>query len=200
MSSKKRVRFSKKIGVETEEATNVWLEHIEAFWREMSPNAYSHEEHDILWRIPTMDMEISPDAFGDPASSEAGLTPRYSRRATERTRKGYQALREQGHESVEPEQSWNWHKEAYKHALVEIVRNRQQGKPFSTERHGYIGIGGEHVQVGDLVVIFLGAAAPFVLSEIEPGLFRSSRECYVHGIMDGELMDRNPGIEQFVLK
>ena len=213
--------FFKEDWVETEEATNVWLEHIEAFWREMSPNAYSHEEHDILWRIPTMDMEISPEASGDPASSEAGLTPPYSRRATERTRKGYQALREQGHESVEqghesveqghesveeghesvePVQSRNSHKEAYKHALVEIVRNRQQGKPFSTKKHGYIGIGGEYVQAGDLVVIFLGAAAPFVLSEIKPGLFRSSRECYVHGIMDGELMDRSPSIEQFVLK
>ena len=187
--------------VETEEATNVWLEHIEAFWREISPNAYSHEEHDnILWRIPTMDMEIIPDAFGDPASSDAGLTPPYSRRATERTRKGYQALRGQGHESVEPVQPWNSYEEAYKHALREIVGNRQQGKPFSTEKHGYIGIGGEYVQAGDLVVIFLGAAAPFVLSEIKPGLFRSRRECYVHGIMDGELMGRSPSIEQFVLK
>ena len=77
---------------------------------------------------------------------------------------------------------------------------RQRGKPFATEINRYIGIGDEHVKAGDLIVIFLGATAPFVLSAVEPGLFRLGRECYIHGIMDGELMDRDLTIEQFMLR
>ncbi|PHH84784.1 hypothetical protein CDD83_1400 [Cordyceps sp. RAO-2017] len=48
-------------------------------------------------------------------------------------------------------------------------------------------------QVGDIVVVFLGCNAPFVIRPAErEGCYRLVGECYVHGIMNGECMVGEP--------
>ncbi len=67
---------------------------------------------------------------------------------------------------------------------------------FFISRKGFIGLGPENMQVGDIVHIFLGANVPFVLrprpqqtAVSEQGTaYEFVGNCYVQGIMDGEAM------------
>jgi hypothetical protein len=65
-----------------------------------------------------------------------------------------------------------------------------------TER-GYLGLGQEGSQVGDVICILAGGETPFMLrqSPAHEGLFQFLGECYVHGVMDGEAMN-NEGSSQ----
>jgi len=63
---------------------------------------------------------------------------------------------------------------------------------FMTER-GFMGIGPMNTRQGDVVVVVLGLPIPFVLRQVEgsdPVIYNLVGECYVHGIMDGELVER----------
>jgi len=59
-----------------------------------------------------------------------------------------------------------------------------------TER-GYLGLGQEGSQAGDVICILAGGETPFVLrqSPAHEGRFQFLAECYVHGVMDGEAMN-----------
>ncbi|PMD44749.1 HET-domain-containing protein [Hyaloscypha variabilis F] len=61
---------------------------------------------------------------------------------------------------------------------------------FLTER-GYLGLGHEGFQIGDVVCVFTGGEVPFLLrkSDTPRGeMFSLLSECYIHGVMDGEAM------------
>jgi len=67
---------------------------------------------------------------------------------------------------------------------------------------GYLGLGQEACKVGDTVCIFLGGEVPFVVRAEhydEADGYQFLGECYVHGIMDGEAMNENCSLEQFLL-
>lgn len=54
--------------------------------------------------------------------------------------------------------------------------------------NGYLGlVPGEYVKRGDQIVVFAGAAVPFVIRAVSGGQFKLVGECYVHGIMQGEI-------------
>ena len=65
-----------------------------------------------------------------------------------------------------------------------------------TER-GYLGLGQEGSQAGDVICILLGGETPFMLrqSQVHEGRFQFLSECYVHGVMDGEVLN-NQGSSQ----
>jgi hypothetical protein len=44
------------------------------------------------------------------------------------------------------------------------------------------------VREGDLVALFLGAQAPFVISEVASDVYILVGECYVHSVMNDEAM------------
>jgi hypothetical protein len=72
-------------------------------------------------------------------------------------------------------------------------------KPFMS-RLGYIGLGPAHLSPGDQICILCGAIVPFLL---RPRRDSKSKylvigEAYVHGIMDGEYIERKPEREYFV--
>jgi hypothetical protein len=52
--------------------------------------------------------------------------------------------------------------------------------------NGFIGLGPEMIQENDVCGIFYGAKVPFILRESEEG-YQLIGECYVHGIMHGEV-------------
>ncbi|OCL04475.1 hypothetical protein AOQ84DRAFT_252536, partial [Glonium stellatum] len=54
---------------------------------------------------------------------------------------------------------------------------------------GFIGIAPEESQVGDIVFIILGNETPFLVRGGKHGAYRFVGECYIHGIMDGDLAD-----------
>jgi hypothetical protein len=59
--------------------------------------------------------------------------------------------------------------------------------------HGYLGLGHEGFDAGDIVCILSGGEVPFILRETakreDRGVFQFLSECYVHGVMDGEAVD-----------
>ena len=61
---------------------------------------------------------------------------------------------------------------------------------FITEK-GYMGLGSPSLQGGDLVVIFSGCEMPFAVRKRHTGGFHLIEECYVHGIMDGQLFEES---------
>jgi hypothetical protein len=86
--------------------------------------------------------------------------------------------------------SWDYRKSMINCAL--------QRRPIFGD-DGRVGIGPDICQAGDVVCIFHGAKVPFVLRQVENGEYRLLGEAYVHGIMDGELMEGSPPTEIFVL-
>ena len=62
-----------------------------------------------------------------------------------------------------------------------------QGRRFFTTLGGYMGVGPPGMQPGDSVCVFLGGNVPWVVRQ-EGSEYTLVGECYVHGIMDGEIM------------
>lgn len=59
---------------------------------------------------------------------------------------------------------------------------------FRTEKN-YLGIAAESLEKGDAVWVLAGAAAPMVLRPAEGGGWKLVGETYVHGIMNGEVVE-----------
>jgi hypothetical protein len=55
---------------------------------------------------------------------------------------------------------------------------------------GLCGIGPQYLQNDDVVCILYGAAVPFVIRPVGDGNYLLVGECYVHGIMAGEVIDQ----------
>jgi hypothetical protein len=75
---------------------------------------------------------------------------------------------------------------------------------FVTER-GYLGLGQEGSEVGDVVCILCGGETPFMLRQSPPpneGRFQFLSESYVHGVMDGEAMNNQESsrLEKFLIE
>ena len=62
-----------------------------------------------------------------------------------------------------------------------------QGRRFFTTMGGHMGIGPPHMRPGDMICVFLGGSVPRVVRQ-EDHEHTLVGECYMHGIMDGELM------------
>jgi hypothetical protein len=74
-----------------------------------------------------------------------------------------------------------------------VMRATSGRRMFITSR-GYIGLGPEHTQIGDEVAILLGGSTPFMLREAVSAKAGETHwnllgDCYVHGCMDGELVE-----------
>lgn len=65
------------------------------------------------------------------------------------------------------------------------------GRPFFVTRGGLLGMGGPEFRAGDAIYVVAGSPVPFVI-RAENGRFRLVGDCYVHGIMNGEVLAR-PG-------
>lgn len=75
---------------------------------------------------------------------------------------------------------------------------------FFITHQGYIGVGPEDTQVGDLVYVLFGGEVPFLLREIPESQDRRGTHTYVghtyvHGIMDGEVLEQDIPDEQVTL-
>lgn len=68
--------------------------------------------------------------------------------------------------------------------------NPQDSNMFFLTRSGFIGTA-HYIGRGDEVIVPLGASAPIIVRPCtdSPGTYYFIGECYVHGIMDGELIE-----------
>jgi hypothetical protein len=66
------------------------------------------------------------------------------------------------------------------------------GKRFAIFDGGHIGIVPKQVSVGDIVAVLLGCTMPLVLRRNQGSACAVIGECYVHGAMDGEVLQESP--------
>ncbi|KAF2488650.1 HET-domain-containing protein [Lophium mytilinum] len=71
-------------------------------------------------------------------------------------------------------------------------------RPFITE-NGYVGVGPKDLKSGDEAVVVLGAAVPYVLRMERNGRRVLLGDAYVHGVMDGEILEGDSVVEVFEL-
>ena len=76
------------------------------------------------------------------------------------------------------DQAWR-----YESAVQEV----QKGRRICVTKGGYMGVTTHDAEKGDLLVIFQGFTMPFVLRRKDDD-FLIVGDCYIHGIMDGELI------------
>ena len=78
------------------------------------------------------------------------------------------------------------HMEGYK-SFESAYRQVTEGRRFFTSLGGYMGIGPPGMRSGDSICVFLGGNVPWVVRQ-EAHEYKLIGECYVHGIMNGEVM------------
>ena len=73
------------------------------------------------------------------------------------------------------------------------------GRRFARTRNGYMGIVPAATGLGDTVSVVACGAVPHVLRHIESDRYSLVGECYVHGIMDGEVVWEDTQWQSIVL-
>ena len=72
--------------------------------------------------------------------------------------------------------------------FIATVQYKTKGCQFFVSSRGYMGLGPPRVEVGDVVCVVPGLSVPVIMRKID-GYYKHQGECYVHGIMDGEVME-----------
>ena len=172
----------------------------------INPSLYGSSDtwlNEALWRIPVADEELIDAHFTlyQRATSESEL--RYN--GLLNTIEAWKSLGVKLGDvdppplpaflqnNVHPVIRKEWRHYALYRPALELTVSR---RPYLTQK-GYVGLGHEGMQVGDLVCILQGGPVPFLLRRTEGGEYVLVRDTYVHGIMDGEFMGTRPELEVF---
>ena len=75
------------------------------------------------------------------------------------------------------------------HAVIGLMNKNRR---FCSTTDGRIGLVPRSAAAGDVICVLYGGRVPYVLRPCKDG-YTLIGECYIHGLMDGEAMDR----EQF---
>jgi hypothetical protein len=165
---------------------NDWLEDFRSFLRENGAPAQRIHDQGVMWRVPVLDLETAPFQ----ARSDPNAPPHHDkfRRCTRLTLDCYSHLQkartgERGisrlPDSVTREQFGcylNW-------AQLQINTH----SPFVTE-NGFLGMSGHGIRAGDVIIVVPHCRVPFLARLVKSGFYKLVGPCYVHGIMDGELL------------
>jgi hypothetical protein len=90
----------------------------------------------------------------------------------------------------------NYAQDTWYRRALQLLHSR---RPFISNS-GFIGLAPSNVELGDVICIFLGGHVPYVLRQESDKAYNLVGEAYVHGIMYGEYMRRDPKIEAFTLR
>lgn len=123
---------------------------------------------EMRWRMPIADRYVD-------------VHIRSLRRAGPEVKDWYNAIMRPDDPSSASVPSNKWLAQGYTYLETQV--------PFVTET-GYIGIGREDIAQGDELHLIQGSDTPFILRKTD-GHYELVCETYVHGIMDGDLVDDN---------
>lgn len=141
---------------------SIWLHDMEALLPSVNEvYGTTDQVKDALWKTPVVDR--------------AYVYAWETARASEKTHSSYQAVRAGNvFEGVK---------------YTNIAYNKLfQRRPFRSAK-GYIGLGPFGICENDTIWILPGTDVPFIFRPTKDGKFTVLGEAYVHGIMDGELLD-----------
>jgi hypothetical protein len=187
--------------VETDSLSYVqdWFKEFKRFLYSKGISEDSAQDTGALWRVPIVDVDAPAYEVGrkygrrdrteiamssEDSMQNSGGFEKETVRATPKTYESYLRFRNS-----------NGIATRYFQALMGVGIGYRQ---FITTQQ-YIGLGPEIMDDNDIVVIFSGASAPYILREVKPGICKIVGVCYVYDIMDGELSTKNPDIETFTI-
>lgn len=91
------------------------------------------------------------------------------------------------------------HEAMIAHAYTRTLGAVTMDRKYFVSKEGYLGLGPGATTPEDLIVILFGLDMPFILRPAGDGRYRIIGESYLHGIMDGEFMNRRPVAETFTI-
>ena len=181
------------------------LAEIETFARK-NCHAYSSDKEleAAIYRTPILDSEFSLHPERGETTIRASIGARAAFAAYRSLRDDADVYDSQLGQRVDPNRLFVY--------MVSLLLGLRRRCIFATDK-GYLGLGPRNLETGDLICVFPGAAVPFALRERDDGVGRLEStvwtkerrecelvgECYVHGIMDGELWKGRPRLEEFSL-
>jgi hypothetical protein len=80
--------------------------------------------------------------------------------------------------------------------LQVAVKQTTFGRIIFWTAQGYLGIGPASMAEGDTVCVFFGGHVLYVLRAVDLDSYECIGECYVHGLMDGEVLTEERGLEE----
>jgi hypothetical protein len=72
--------------------------------------------------------------------------------------------------------------------FLRLYHRASVGRAFFTTSKGYMGIGNKDARYRNMVVLLEGGRTPYLVRQRIDGTFEFMGECYIRGMMDGELM------------
>jgi hypothetical protein len=139
-----------------------------------------HDREESLWRTLCCDMTTQIPARRAPAEYATGWNV---------LRKHHQATKADGSldwtgiDISDIRQNVNNYV-----ALSNSIGVNSTGKTLCVTAGGYLGYVSSESQIGDRICILFGSAVPFILRKSKDDFFMLVGECYIHGIMDGEII------------
>jgi hypothetical protein len=73
----------------------------------------------------------------------------------------------------------------------EIKTQYAHGRYVFHASKGYIGLGPLDMKFGDKICLLFGGSVPYVVRPIKRHIFQLVGECFVHGVMDGEVLQKS---------
>ncbi|KAK4968187.1 hypothetical protein LTR66_011828 [Elasticomyces elasticus] len=80
--------------------------------------------------------------------------------------------------------------------LEEAVYAACSGRTYFTTMKRYMGLGPKYARQGDRICVFTGSHVPFIVRPHRDQSYQLVGECYVHGIMQGEVLRMNNILEE----
>jgi hypothetical protein len=144
-----------------------------------------------LWSTLFTDQDVQPRSSSSnpwPSISERQLNARRTQHFTDTTRE-YNQFRLSFHEVIEEPD--NLLESRFDHLRLQLsaMAGILAGRRAYITSKGYLGLGPGDLQPGDIIVAFLGAEVPTSIRPRDSGMHQMVGETYVHGLMDGEVMD-----------
>jgi hypothetical protein len=149
----------------------------------LSHDIYKHPSQRLEadWRIPCANKAREQSGFCRPSASGMELFEAYT------------YIKNGDRDPSDGLNEFSFCVSAYRGLMGDQFKRR----PFITTR-GYVGLAPWHSEPGDIICILYGCVVPFVLRRNGAG-YQLIREAYVHGIMDGEFVEKDHDSETFDL-
>jgi hypothetical protein len=80
--------------------------------------------------------------------------------------------------------------------LQVAIKQTTFGRRIFWTGQGYLGIGPASMAEGDIICVFFGGHVLYVLRAADSGLYEYIGDCYIHGLMDGEVFARERVLEE----
>ena len=81
---------------------------------------------------------------------------------------------------------------------ADTVFSATSGRRFCITKEGYMGLVPTSTKIGDSIVLLSGGLTPYVVRRRRNGTWDFLGECYIHGLMNGEVWDDEARLEELI--